>query len=252
MKFDRSLLTFNPKNHGHYYDGKRLLGVTTALSSISKGDGLLQWAVNQACEFARVNWPDYTCVPADDIEYRDMVLMGAKSAWKAPKEDAAGIGTIVHGWIEDYLKGLDPPWPEDHHARNSCEAALNWIRSKKWKTLEIEHQIYIPELEVGGVCDWYAEIDGALAVCDWKTSKALYPSYAYQIAAYLKALESEFDVTIPGRWLIRIDKQTGEVEPRFLPPEDIEKDYAAFVSAVTIYRREAELKREWLNTGNLQ
>ena len=247
MTFDRTLLTFNPNNHGHYYDGKRLLGVTTALSSISKGDGLIQWASTCACEYARASWPEALegLRPGVTDEEFELILLGAKFAWKAKRDEAASIGTIAHDWVERYLKGEDPEWPENEYARRSCEAAVEWIRSVKWETVKVEHQIYIPELGVGGICDWYARIDGVLAVPDWKTSKSLHSSYAYQTAAYLRALEGEFGEPIPHRWLIRIDKETGAVEPRFLPQEDIEKDYDAFRSAVTIYRREAELKKLW-------
>ena len=248
--YDRTLLTFNPHNHGHYYDGKRLLGVTTALSAISKGDGLVQWAVNQALEYARANWPDYSCVPGDDTEQRDIVLIGAKYAWKAARDEAASIGTKAHNWIESYLKGEDPQLPDEEPVLKAVTAALEWIQSVKWETVKVEHQIYIPELGVAGICDWYARINGVLAVPDWKTSKSLHSSYAYQTAAYLRALEAEFGEKIPHRWLIRIDKETGAVEPRFLPEETIEADYAAFTSAVTIYRREQELKKLWQNAGN--
>lgn len=255
MSFDRTLLTFNPNNHGHYYDGKRLLGVTTALSAISKGDGLIQWAANCAVDYARANLtlpsdpnePSFTS--ADDLE---QVLLGAKYAWKAARDEAASIGTKAHAWVEAYLKGEDPAWPEELPVRKAAEAALSWIKSVKWETVKIEHQIYIPELEVAGICDWYARINGTLAVPDWKTSKSLHGSYAYQTAAYLRALEAEFGEPIPDRWLIRIDKETGIVEPRFLPQETIAKDYKAFESAVHIYRREAEIKKEWQNAENLR
>lgn len=250
MAFDRSKLSFNPRNHAHYFDDERLLGVTTALSSISKGDGLIQWASNCACDYARANIRFYNdendCAQADLCpEELEQVLLGAKYAWKAKKQEAATIGTLAHNWIEGYLKGEDPVWPEDPHVQKSCEASLKWIRQHDWQTIKIEHQIFIPELMVGGICDWYATIDGVLCVPDWKTSKALRTEYAYQTAAYLRALEGEFDVHIPNRWLIRIDKETGEFDARLLPEDSIEKDYAAFVSAVTLYRREAEIKKQW-------
>jgi hypothetical protein len=253
LNFDRSLLTFNPNNHGHYYDGKRLLGVTTALSAISKGDGLIQWAVNCAIDYARANLltqeeledGQFRMIREMDQEELSLILQGAKYAWKAQRDEAASIGTLAHEWIEAYLKGEDPEWPSDPHVGNSCQAALEWIKSVKWETIKIEYQIYLPELGVGGICDWYARINGVLAIPDWKTSKSLHSSYAYQTATYLKALEGEFDVEIPHRWLIRIDKETGSVEPKFLPQEDIAADYSAFRSAVDIYRREAELKKVW-------
>jgi ATP-dependent exoDNAse (exonuclease V) beta subunit len=180
----------------------------------------------------------------------ETVLLGAKYAWKNERDTAASIGTQAHNWIEAYLKGEEPVWPTDPQVANSCTAALEWINSVKWETIAIEHQIYIPELEVAGICDWYARINGQLAVPDWKTSKSLHGTYAYQTAAYLRALEAEFGEKIPDRWLIRIDKETGIVEPRYLPEEEIEKDYAVFTSAVTIYRREAELRRAWVNSRN--
>jgi hypothetical protein len=228
--------------------------VTTALSAISKGDGIVQWAVNCACDYARANILAPDPLNADGLLYPrqfedeqevNLLLMGAKYAWKAKRDEAASIGTIAHNWIEGYLKGEDPDWPEDPNARKSCEAALDWIKSVKWETVCVEKQIYIPELEVAGICDWCARIDGTLAVPDWKTSKSLHSSYAYQTAAYLRALEAELGEKIPHRWLVRIDKETGVVEPRFLPEESIDADYRAFESAVAIYRREAELKREW-------
>jgi hypothetical protein len=251
LKYDRSLLTFNPKNHGHYYDGKRLLGVTTALSSISRGDGLVQWASNCACDYLRANLPgpeDYPLLVTSE-QYKDdidLIYSGAKYAWKAQRDEAASIGTIAHDWAERYLKGEDPEWPSNEYARRSAEAALAWIKSVKWESIAIEHQVYIPELGVAGICDWYARINGVLAVPDWKTSRSLHSTYAYQTGAYLRALEAEFGEKIPHRWLIRMDKETGIVDPRFLPEETIEKDYQAFESAVNIYRREAEIKKEWL------
>lgn len=232
-------MRFNPKNHGHYYNEKRLLGVTTALGIISKGDGLIQWAANQAVDFVRLNQE-----ALGDPETLDLILRGAKVAWKQKKQEAADIGTLAHNWIEGYLKGEDPPLPENPQARNSCEAAVKWISLHEWRTIKIEQQLYLPDLGIAGICDWYAEIDGVLSVPDWKTSKSVYPSYRYQTAAYLKALENETGDKIPHRWILRIDKETGEFEDKLCPEEDIDKDYAAFEAAVTLYRREAELKYE--------
>ena len=182
MNYNRSLLTFNPNNHGHYYDGKRLLSVTTALGTISKGDGLVQWAVNCAVDYTRANLP-LDVNSDEDMQHSEMVLAGAKTAWKAVRDEAASIGTIAHDWVERYLKGEDPNWPDNPFARRSAEAALEWIKSVKWESIAIEHQVYIPELGVAGICDWYARINGVLAIPDWKTSKSLHSTYAYQTAA---------------------------------------------------------------------
>lgn len=253
VKYDESLLLFNPRNHSYTYDGKRLLGVTTALSAISKGDAIVQWAANCAVDYARANlpvWPDDyppCCTKEQAEQDLELIWLGAKAAWKAKRDEAALIGTTAHDWVERYLKGEDPDWPTDPHARRSAEAALEWIRSVQWETVAVEQRLYIPELAVAGTCDWFARINGRLAIVDWKTSKSLHSTYAYQLAAYLVASEGRFEEKLTDRWLVRIDKETGIVEPRFLPEETIEKDYRAFESAVHIYRREAEVKKEWLS-----
>lgn len=173
------------------------------------------------------------------------ILLGAKRQWKVKKEEAASIGTQAHAWIEEYLKGNNPEWPEHPNVRNSCEAAVKWITTHNWKTKAIEKQVYLPELGVAGICDWWAEIDGVLCVPDWKTSKSLHTSYHYQTAAYATAIEREMGEETRTRWLLRIDKETGEFEDRKLGPESLEADYATFINAVQIYRREQELTKQY-------
>ncbi len=253
MKYDKSLLVFNPRNHSYTYDGERLLGVTTALSVVSKGDAITQWAANQTLEYLKANLPgpeDYPLLVTSDQYKADMELLylGAKYAWKARRDEAASIGTRTHAWIESYLKGQNPDWPEDPNVRNAAKAALGWIKSVKWETVATEQMIYIPELKVAGTCDWLARINGVLSLVDWKTSKSLHSTYAYQLAAYLHALEEELGEEIRDRWLLRIDKETGIADtPLLLSRESLEADYQAFESAVHLYRRESAIKKEWLN-----
>lgn len=246
MEFDRNLLTFNPKNHGHYYDGERLLGVTTALGIISKGDALVQWAANQTVEYLRANLVGE--LSSEDLEVH---FANARRNWRSVKQQAAEIGTYAHEWIESYLKGENPQ-PFEHfdpeverQVRNSCSAGVAWTEEHRWTNLFIERQLFLPELRVAGICDWYALIDGHVALPDWKTSKDIYSTYRYQTAAYAKAIEREVGIVVEDRWILRIDKQTGEFDDMRLPREELEKDYKAFVNAVELYRREQELKKAW-------
>ena len=242
MEFDRSLLTFNPKNHGHYYNGQRLLGVTTALGIISKGDALVQWSANQAVEYLRLN-----LVGEITAEELDKQFSNAKRHWRDVKQEAADIGTLAHNWIERHLRGEAPNLlPENEYAKRSCEAAVKWIELHRWRTVSIEQQVYLPKLGVAGICDWYAEIDGELAVPDWKTSKDVYSIYRYQTAAYLKAIEEETGERVKNRWILRIDKLTGEFHDVLLPRKDLAADFRAFKNAVALYKRERELQKvDW-------
>lgn len=238
LKFDRSLLTFDPGRHRHLYDGKQLIGVTTALGIISKGDALVQWGVNQAIEHIAAQ------LHGDlSDEQVQAIFLGAKYAWRQKRDEAADIGSQAHNWIERYLRGDNPDWPDNPQVRNSCEAAVRWTEQHRWQTVEIEKQIYHPDYGYAGILDWWAIVDGVPSIPDWKTSKSIYTSYRYQTAAYLKAIEHETGERIQNRWILRIDKNTGEFEDQMLPRKDLPSDFKAFKAALDLYKREQELKK---------
>lgn len=239
--FDPALLVFKEKAHKYYYDGEHVPGVTTILNVVGKGDGLLQWAANCAVEYLQQRL-------VGDLTTEDVVRFcnEAKHAHRLIKEEAGSIGSMAHDWIEQHLKGNTGSLPEHPKARNSCEAALAWMASVSWKTLEVEKVVFHPLYRYAGKLDWKARINGVVAIPDWKTSKGIYSSYRYQTAAYLKAEEEQTGEIIPDRWICRIDKE-GDFDPMhdvlYMPPESIEADFNAFLAALTIYRREAELRR---------
>jgi hypothetical protein len=83
-------------------------------------------------------------------------------------------------------------------------------------------------------------IDGELAVADWKTSTGIHAEYLLQTAAYVGALEEELGLEITCRYIIRLDKETGEFEARRY--DKGEKDFEAFLAARTLYERLRELE----------
>jgi genome maintenance exonuclease 1 len=239
VSYNPELLVFREKSHRYYYDGVHVPGVTTILNTISKGDALTHWAVAQTIDYLE---PRLIGELTD--EQIHTLCDEARVAHKVVKEAAASIGTLAHDWIERYLKGEEPTLPENPKARNSCEAAVKWLAEHGWETLAIEEIVYSPTHLYAGKLDWLARVDGVLAVPDWKTSKAHYSTHRYQTAAYVKALEEVRDIHIPDRWILRIDKETGEHDPLHLTRDDLEADFEAFLAALTIYRREAQLRRK--------
>jgi len=206
---------------------------------ISKGDAITQWAVNQTVEFLATSLQGELTT-----EQVGQLLYDSKSAWKYKKEEAAGIGTIAHNWIEDHLRGKEQPLPEHPKARNSVEAALKWMEENRWETISIEDVVFSPTHRYAGKLDWKVRVNGVLAIADWKTSKYIYNSYRYQTAAYLKAHEEVTGEYIPDRWIMRIDKETGEFEESYMDRESLEEDFNTFLAALQIYRREAQLRRK--------
>ncbi|CAN5950561.1 unnamed protein product [Sphagnum jensenii] len=211
---------------------------------ISKGDAITQWAVNQSLEYlAQALSGELT---AEDVQ---AILLQAKYAWKGKRDEAADIGTQAHNWIERHLLSgrVFEEWPDHPNVRNSCEAACRWLDAHHWQTIEVEKQIFHPSYGYAGILDWWATIDGVPAIPDWKTSKYHYDSYRYQTAAYLRAVENETGERIPHRWIVRIDKLTGEVDPKLLPRKDIPADFAAFKAALTLFKRDKKLKEDAKN-----
>jgi hypothetical protein len=241
MAYDPTLLVFKEKAHKYYYDGVHVPGVTTVLGNISKGDGILQWAVNLTAESIKEQM-------VGEISTEDVVRIcdEAKKAHRLYKEEAGDIGHIAHDWIEQHLHGNTGPLPDHPKARNACEAALRWLDIVKWETVEAEKPIFHAEYGYAGTLDWKARINGVLCIADWKTSKSMYSSFRYQTAAYLRAEEAQTGEHIPDRWICRIDKN-GEFDPDndvlYMAPESIEADFNVFLAALTIHRREAELRR---------
>lgn len=241
MLYNPDLLVFKEKAHKYYYDGKHIPGVTTVLGNISKGDGILQWAVNLTAETIKAQLEGE--LTTEEI---GVICDLAKKAHRETKEEAGETGKIAHNWIESHLKGVTPPLPENPQARNAVENALRWLADVGWETVATEKLIYHPTYGYCGTLDWKVRINGVLSIADWKTSKGMYSSFRYQTAAYLRAEADNTGETIPDRWICRIDKN-GTFDPDedvlYMPPESIEADFNVFLAALTIHRREAELRR---------
>lgn len=209
---------------------------------MGKGDGLLYWAAQCAVDYLQQRLAgDLT---TEDV---DKFCKEAKLQWRAVKEEAGTIGGIAHDWIEQHLKGNTLPLPEHPKARNSVGIALEWMASVHWETIEVEKVVFHPLHRYAGKFDWKARINGVLAIPDWKTSKGIYSTYRYQTAAYLMAEEAQTGEYIPDRWICRIDKE-GDFDPAndvlYMPRESLEADFNAFLAALTLYRRESEIRRE--------
>lgn len=220
---------YNDAKHKYFVGDRPVPSVTTICGVIGKGDALTQWAVNAAISYLKDRLIGHMTAEEMDAAFQE-----AKYAYRRTQQDALTVGTLAHNWIEQHLLGNTQPMPENEQARSSCEAALKWLEAHSWKTVSAERRIYSREHHYAGTLDYLAYIDGKLVVSDWKTSKRLYDEYTLQLSAYVQALKEE-GVETEGRWLIRIDKETGEFEEKFLSPEEQASDLKAFLGALAIW-----------------
>lgn len=202
-------IEFDPAKHGYVWKekGKNLPGVTEILKKTFPKEALLQWAANLASE-ARGNGANH-----DD----------ARFAWRTVSKEAADIGSSVHAFCEEFpnfdaedLAG-EEVWPKEPSARKACEAFIAWWASRHVKVLDQEKIVFSRALFYCGTFDLLAEVDGEIAILDYKTSSGLYREMPVQLAAYSVALEEMTGERVSNGWIVRLDKKTGKFEPHYVP-----------------------------------
>src|SRR5690348_2093067 len=176
----------------YFTDFRPVPSITTILKVIGKGDALTQWAANCAADYIR------ECVaPGERLDEIAINALadGARFAFRRKSKEACDIGTLVHKWIEAYLVEWFagrrvPEMPVNDDARRACNAALDWLARTNYKPQATEMRLYSLKHGYAGTADAQgvaASINGKLAIVDWKTSKAIYPEYRFQTAAYAQA-----------------------------------------------------------------
>lgn len=239
-------LDFNKKTHKYIItDGGKTFqvpSVTTVLKVLDK-PALVQWAANSAIEYLRehIN-PGYGY---DKIELEG-IYQEARFNFRKISKKATDVGTLAHEWVENFLKsGKALPKPANEQAYNCCQAAANWLMLNDVSPIEVETKIYSRKYKYAGTFDLgLAQVKGELSIVDWKSSKAVYPEYRLQLAAYAQAYEEESGKKIHNRYIIRLGKDDGEFEEVCYTAKEQKKDFAAFAGAIKIQNRLAELEKE--------
>lgn len=220
---------FDEKRHIHTLDDKPLIGVTTALSVISK-PALIQWAANQVCEYVQENLRDLT-----DL---GQVLGDAKYAHRRKKEKAGDVGTEAHKWIENWVlarmgKGEYPTLPENKVVQNMVKNFTGWAVGENINFLESEKNVWSEKLWIGGILDLVFEMNGKKFIGDIKTSSGIYNEHFFQMAAYELCLEEMGVKDIDGYLVINL-KKDGTMDLKMGENREINK--RAFLSALELHK----------------
>jgi hypothetical protein len=216
------------KAHQRYRtaDGEVVPGVTTVLGVIEK-PALMKWA--------------WECGMAGE-DYR-------KS-----RDKAASIGTLAHWLVECHLRGLEPDTSEFAaadigKAENAVLKFMGWWEGAGYRLLASELQLVHEVEKYGGTLDILAvRRDGGVVLVDIKTSKAIYPEYFRQVAAYgeLYEFSRPFDerLTLDGKSppplseyaIVRIGKEADDGDFEVQSRTDLTAHLATFRAALTLYR----------------
>lgn len=210
-------------------------GVTKVLDK----PALVGWATKMCGEFVMLNngrlaekvvVATETGLRVDEVEL-DNFIKEMKGHGKGKKTEAATIGTMAHSWVEQHIKwvmglGTKPEEVVNASVNNAIQAFLKWEKEHDVVYLATEKLVYSKKGKYAGQLDIEAKVDGELCILDNKTSSGIYLEMEYQTAGYQIAREEEGGKKYDARWILRLDKVTGEFEAkRFTDNADAKSGY---------------------------
>ena len=205
-----------PRKGGRPKEGFWMARTTTLLNSISK-PALPLWYANCACQ----HWLE-NILPGQSYTEDQLQIIGAEAKVRAEKERdaAASLGSSVHNAIQYRLERNEwPAWlldaaPEVGHAVG-CWA--EWWETAGLTAVEVELTVACVSLGYAGTLDCLAwDKEGNSVLCDWKTSKSLYPEHLWQVAAYATALQDHGRPLPDKAFIVRLPKNLDEPRAKFV------------------------------------
>ena len=164
----------------HPTTGAQYPSVTTVLGVVGKGDALKHWAAGEVAKYA-VKMKD-TWLALDDQAAVDLL----KREPLRSLDRAASRGTDVHAIAEAYARtGTLPVWADE--IGGYVEALRAFFADHQPTPVFIEQTVFNNTVGYAGSFDMICrmpQFGDDLVILDYKTSKAIYPEVAAQLAAY--------------------------------------------------------------------
>lgn len=137
-----------------------------------------------------------------------LYFYGEAPSYKAATDistKSAAEGTMVHEAAEAILLGKTPEVPPI--IKPSIDAFVQFLDERSIQSAPewVERRIWSADHRYAGTIDAMALIDGKFGVLDIKTSQGIFRDYNLQTAAYMSALQSQFQ-NLQTRWILRIDQ----------------------------------------------
>ncbi len=166
--------------HSYTIDGRRAVGVTTALKGIPK-DALVPWAAKEVATFVVDNIFDVKRML--DSGGRNPTIDYLRGIPNQKRDTAAVRGTEVHNLAEKYIRGEEIE--VDDNVRPYVEGYAAYIRD--WSPVSVHEEIVVASRKhwYAGRLDSIQDIPGiGRCLVDYKTSRGVYGETALQVAAY--------------------------------------------------------------------
>jgi hypothetical protein len=248
----------------NWSDPERASGVTTFTHVIDKSQALLYWAANLCKTHLITIIEDGGKIRIKDIEE-------AVGKYRVRKEEAADLGTLVHGLAEEYIKAklsnkkephVNPAEYDDRVFRGYL-AFLDWVKQHGVKFVASEEPIYSLKYDYVGTLDVIftiaSENHKIVHIGDFKTGKykeikkriegawktvgvTAYPEHRFQVSGYQAAKEEETGKKYGSKWIMYFSKDDGNFTAFEIPAEEHKDDFNSFLGCIAIKRRLDDLE----------
>mgnify|MGYP001351110657 CR=1 FL=1 len=175
LKYEDIDLYFDPVKHVYKVNGKNVRSVTGVTSEGVPKKALTDWLVNTPMAEAKsqLNKLLDEGKKLDRVTLERVFLDSSQKTEKI-KVDAGLVGTVVHGLVEDYLKGKELPEQTDKKVIACWNTFIKWWDKQEYTPVEIEKKIYSKNYNYAGTLDLVVkDKEGKLVLIDVKTSNGI-------------------------------------------------------------------------------
>lgn len=233
-------LNFDTTRHQYSYNGEVIPGSTSVLGILAKS-ALIFWSANMAADYFK---SQITPGLALDEMQIDAIWQQAKKAHTQKKNDSATLGTFVHKFIEQYIKGENPAIPTNPEIKGAVERFFSWVDKHEVKFLSSEQAVFSRQYKYAGTADFMCKIDGKLWLGDIKTSASIYDEYWMQTSSYLEARTEEFNEGYEGVVIVRVGKTDGDLEVKTKTRQELFAHFDLFLNCLGTYNAMKKLEAQ--------
>jgi|TARA_S200002703_G_scaffold157754_1_gene166481 CRISPR/Cas system-associated exonuclease Cas4 (RecB family) len=225
------VVSYNDEQHMYYVNDKKVSSVTGICSRGLPKPNLTNWLVYTPLSEAKnlINNKLDNNEPLDRAEL-ERIFKVAKEKTNKIKEDAGLVGSVVHGLIEDFLKGKSIPAQKDKSVVNCWNIFFEWWNKQDYTVIDLEKKIYCKKYNYAGTLDLVVKDKKKnLVLIDIKTSNHISFDYLLQLNAYRYAYEEETGQKIHSSFVVRLPKKDSTIEIKEVPLN--KKLFNAFIGA---------------------
>lgn len=240
------VMEYSDKGHRYAvtYKGKPVIGTVgcTTVTGVLNKPYLVPWAARITND-AWVNGLKQAG-KVDELTIASL-SKSAPLEWQNKRDSAGDLGTLIHNWVESWIKAKVkghpvPDMPTNPLMNRACLDFLMWAKQEGITFISSEQKVYSLKHNIAGTCDFtYRAKNGRLGIGDLKTSKGIYDNYYYQVAGYRYMLEEEArymnsTAIYDEMTIVKVGKGEGKVEIKKF--NDYRKHAKVFLACSVIYR----------------